>query len=120
MDGFACTVGCLSKIDNYQSDGPIMICLKNAGLIPFVRTNVPQLGMTFETVNRIYGRSLNPWNLERTVGGSSGGEGGLISGRGSPLGTGTDVGGSIRIPSQFCGIYGLRVASGRLSDQGHT
>lgn len=73
MNGFACTAGCLSRIDRIKSDGPIMICLKNSGMIPFTRTNVPQLGMTFETVNNLYGRTLNPWNTDRTVGGSSGG-----------------------------------------------
>ena len=68
-------------------------------MIPFVRTNTPQFGMTSETVNNIWGRSLNPWNRNRCVGGSSGGEGGLLAAKGSPLGLGSDIGGSLRIPA---------------------
>lgn len=68
-------------------------------MIPFVQTNVPQFGMTFETGNFLWGRSRNPWNKDRSVGGSSGGEGAMISSRCSILGVGSDIGGSIRIPS---------------------
>jgi fatty acid amide hydrolase len=62
----------------------------------------------------VYGRTNNPWNLDRTCGGSSGGEAAIIAARGSPLGLGNDLGGSIRIPSHFCGIHGMRPTSFRL------
>jgi len=68
-------------------------------MIPFVRSNVSQLTMTFESTNYLWGRSINIWNKARTVGGSSGGEAGLIASRCSPLGLGTDIGGSLRIPA---------------------
>jgi Asp-tRNA(Asn)/Glu-tRNA(Gln) amidotransferase A subunit family amidase len=64
--------------------------------------------MAFESTNPIFGRSLNPWNTARAVGGSSGGEGGMAAARCSVIGLGTDLGGSIRIPSAFCGVYGLK------------
>ena len=67
-----------------------------------------------ESDNPVYGRTNNPWNLDRTCGGSSGGEAAIIAARGSPLGMGNDLGGSIRIPSHFCGIHGIRPTSLRL------
>ena len=69
--------------------------------------------MTFESVNHIYGRALNPWNKSRAVGGSSGGEAALMASRCSIIGIGSDIGGSIRIPSSFCGVYGLKPCMGR-------
>lgn len=68
-------------------------------MIPIVKSNIPQLGMTFETVNHLFGRATNPWDETRAVGGSSGGEAALIAGRCTPLGVGSDIGGSIRIPA---------------------
>ena len=62
---------------------------------------------------------MNPLNTQRTCGGSSGGEAGLIVARCSPVGIGSDIGGSIRIPSEFCGIYGFKPTSGRISIKGH-
>ena len=74
--------------------------------------------MSFESVNHIYGRSKNPWDPNRTAGGSSGGEGALAAARGSVLGLGSDIGGSIRIPAAFCGVYGFKPYSGRISENG--
>lgn len=89
-----------------------------AGGIIIVRTNLPQFAMTFESVNDIYGRVTNPYDLNRTSGGSSGGEGAIQSSRCSMIGIGSDVGGSIRIPSAFCGVYGLKPSSTRQTDVG--
>lgn len=89
-------------------------------MIPFVRTNVPQLGLTYESTNNLWGRTINPWNKERSSGGSSGGEAALISLRGSPIGIGSDIGGSIRIPANFCGVFGLKTYSKRISCTYHT
>ncbi|CAI9725351.1 Hypothetical predicted protein [Octopus vulgaris] len=88
-------------------------CLKELGAIPFVTTNVPQILMTISCDNNIYGQTRNPHNADRCPGGSSGGEGALIGYGGSILGVGTDQGGSIRCPSHFCGIYGLKTTLGR-------
>ena len=87
------------------------------GAIPFVRSNVPPILMAWETDNHAYGSTLNPWNKDRVAGGSSGGEAVLISSRSSPLGIGTDIGGSVRIPASICGIYSLKPTTGRCSTQ---
>eukprot|EP00127_Corallochytrium_limacisporum_P000147 Clim_evm8s6 gene=Clim_evmTU8s6 len=89
-------------------DGVLVGVLRKRGAIPFVRSNVPQSLMLPESVNLIWGESKNPWDLKRTPGGSSGGEGSLVGGRASPLGLGTDIAGSIRIPAAYNGIYGMR------------
>lgn len=77
------------------------------------------LGSTCETANNLWGRSCNPWNKERAVGGSSGGEAGMISARCSILGVGADIGGSVRIPSDHCGVFGLKTYSKRISSSYH-
>ena len=120
MKGFKTTVGCFSKTNIQQEDSGLIVCLKNAGMIPFVRSTCCQIGMTFETMSNLWGRAKNPWNQERAVGGSSGGEGGLVSGRCSIIGLGSDIGGSIRIPSEFCGVFGLKPGSRRISPSYHS
>ncbi|KAI0033148.1 general amidase [Vararia minispora EC-137] len=97
-----------------EKDAILTEILHNAGAVPFVRTNVPQTLMWGETYNHVFGRTLNPYNRKLTSGGSSGGEGALIAMKGSPLGVGSDIGGSIRIPAAFCGIYGLRPSYNRI------
>ncbi|XP_017262781.1 fatty-acid amide hydrolase 1 [Kryptolebias marmoratus] len=101
-----------------QEDCVLIEVLKKQGAIPFVKTNLPQALLNYDCSNPIYGQTLNPHNPQKTCGGSSGGEGALIGGGGSILGVGTDIGGSIRIPSSFCGICGFKPTSGRLSSQG--
>ncbi|VDL82421.1 unnamed protein product [Nippostrongylus brasiliensis] len=81
--------------------------MRNAGGILIAITNVPELCSWVESTNVVYGRSNNPYDLRRIVGGSSGGEGALISAAGTPVGVGSDVGGSIRIPCFVNGIFGL-------------
>lgn len=97
-----------------QREGTLVTRLRKAGAIPFAKTNVPQLLMAHETDNELYGRTNNPWNTERTPGGSSGGEAALVAAHASPLGLGGDLGGSIRIPCHFTGIHGLKPTAGRL------
>ncbi|XP_027622399.1 vitamin D3 hydroxylase-associated protein-like [Tupaia chinensis] len=99
-------------------DGVIVKVLKAQGAIPFVKTNIPHTLLSFDCSNPIFGQTLNPLNLKKTSGGSSGGEGALLAKRGSILGMGTDTGGSIRIPASFCGVYGLRTTGYRLSYSG--
>ncbi|KAA8589994.1 hypothetical protein FQN60_013359 [Etheostoma spectabile] len=101
-----------------QQDGVLVEVLKRQGAIPFVKTNVPQALLNYDCSNPIYGQTVNPHNLQKTSGGSSGGEGALIAGGGSVLGLGSDIGGSIRIPASFCGICGLKPTAGRLSVKG--
>ncbi|XP_057166658.1 vitamin D3 hydroxylase-associated protein-like isoform X1 [Ursus arctos] len=99
-------------------DGVIVKVLKAQGAIPFVKTNIPQTLLSFQCSNPIYGQTLNPLNLKKTPGGSSGGEGAMLAQRGSILGMGTDTAGSIRIPATFCGICGFRTTGYRLSSSG--
>ncbi|XP_027393178.1 fatty-acid amide hydrolase 1-like isoform X2 [Bos indicus x Bos taurus] len=99
-------------------DGVIVKVLKAQGAIPFVKTNISQTLLSFDCSNPIYGQTLNPQNLKKTSGGSSGGEGALLAKGGSILGMGTDTGGSIRIPASFCGACGIRVTGYRLSNSG--
>ncbi|KAF8295664.1 general amidase [Clavulina sp. PMI_390] len=95
-------------------DAAVVEILYEAGAVPFVRTNVPQTLMWCETFNNVFGRTLNPYNRTLTSGGSSGGESALLALHGSPLGLGTDIGGSLRVPTSFCALYALRPSMHRL------
>jgi fatty acid amide hydrolase len=97
-------------------DGPLVKRLREAGAIILGKTNIAQLLSYIESDNVLYGRTLNPWNPERTSGGSSGGEGAIVAAGGSALGFGGDYGGSIREPAHFCGIYGLKPTTHRLTN----
>jgi Asp-tRNA(Asn)/Glu-tRNA(Gln) amidotransferase A subunit family amidase len=100
-------------------DATAVARLRAAGAIVLGKTNTPELLSSYETDNFITGRTNNPWNLERTPGGSSGGEAAAIASFCSAGGIGSDGGGSIRIPAHFCGIAGLKPTPGRISAHGH-
>lgn len=101
-----------------ERDALMVERLRQAGAIVLGKTNVPQFMLYLEADNPVYGRTQNPWNHDRTPGGSSGGEGAILAAGGSALGLGSDIGGSIRVPAHFSGIAGLKPTSGRLSIQG--
>ena len=88
--------------------------LRAAGAILLGKTNTPEFAHDVNTTNRVFGTTRNPWNLRVTAGGSSGGTGAAVAAGMAPIGLGTDLGGSIRIPSAFCGTVGLRPAPGRV------
>jgi amidase len=92
--------------------------LRSLGANLYCKTAVPHTLMAGETVNNIIGYTWSPKNRLLSAGGSSGGEGALIGLKGSPVGFGTDIGGSIRIPAAFNGLYGLRPSAGRLPYEG--
>ena len=98
-----------------DADSPLVARLRRAGAIVLAKTNVPQMLLYIESDNPLFGRSNNPWSLDRSPGGSSGGEGALVAAGGSTLGLGTDLGGSIRIPAHVNGIHGLKATSLRLT-----
>jgi fatty acid amide hydrolase 2 len=100
-------------------DSTVVARMKKAGAIPMGTTNVPELGFWFESFNHIYGRTNNPYDFKRTSGGSSGGEGALIGAGASPLGLGSDIGGSIRMPASFCGVFGHKPSRYLLPFTGH-
>ncbi len=102
-----------------SEDATAVARLRAAGAIILGKTNCPEFLLNYETDNHTTGRTANPWDLERTPGGSSGGEAALIAALCSPGGIGSDGGGSIRVPAHFCGIAGLKPTPGRVSAAGH-
>jgi fatty acid amide hydrolase 2 len=92
--------------------------LRAAGAIPLGVTNTSELCMWYETNNRVYGRTNNPYDPRRIVGGSSGGEGAIVAAGGSPFGLGSDVGGSIRMPAFFNGVFGHKPSAGLIPSSG--
>jgi amidase len=100
-------------------DATVVARLRAAGAIVLGKTNTPDLTMSFETNNLVYGRTNNPFDVARTPGGSSGGAAAIVAAGGSPLDIGSDTGGSIRVPSHFCGIAGIKPTAGRVSRAGH-
>jgi Asp-tRNA(Asn)/Glu-tRNA(Gln) amidotransferase A subunit family amidase len=100
-------------------DAPLVARLRAAGAIVLGVTNTPELLMAWETDNLLYGRTNNPWDLDRTPGGSSGGEAAAIAAGMSAGGVGSDGGGSIRVPAHFSGICGLKPTPGRIPATGH-
>lgn len=118
LTGVDTSVGYISWCDAPATQNSTLVdLLISAGAIPFVKTNIPATLMMGESVNNVFGRTLNPRNRLLTTGGSSGGESALVSFRGSFMGIGTDIGGSIRHPCSFTGLYGLRPSHGRVSYQ---
>jgi amidase len=117
--GVICTGGTKGRA-NYvpQADATAVARLRAAGAIFLGKTNVPELAGAIESDNLVYGRTNNPYDLTRTPGGSSGGEAAIVAACGSPLGLGTDAGGSIRIPAHFCGLAALKPTSGRVPRTG--
>lgn len=119
MTGHWSADGYLASRTVDMQDAHTVGILRKLGAVFYCKTNQPQGIMHLESVSP-YGRTLNPHNIHLSSGGSSGGEGALIALRGSVLGMGSDIGGSIRGPSGFCGIYGFKPTSYYMPGQGHT
>ena len=95
-------------------DAPVVARMKAAGAIPLGRTNLPEMGLRVTTDNPLRGRTNNPWDLTRTAGGSSGGEGAALATGMTPIGLGNDIGGSLRNPAYCCGVAALKCTVGRI------
>uniref|UniRef100_A0A914LQ34 Amidase domain-containing protein n=1 Tax=Meloidogyne incognita TaxID=6306 RepID=A0A914LQ34_MELIC len=117
---FVCTAGVPARKQNEpcDEDAEAVKRVKDAGAILLAITNVPELALWWESSNKLYGRTNNPYDVRRTPGGSSGGEGALIAAAGSVIGLGNDVGGSLRVPAVFCGIFGLKPGPGIVPSSG--
>jgi fatty acid amide hydrolase 2 len=114
------TGGCWHRRDKLSpEDATAVGRLREAGAIALGVTNVPELAMWSETYNSVYGRTSNPWDQSRTAGGSSGGEAAIIGAGGAPFGIGSDIGGSIRMPAYFCGVFGHKPTGGAVPLTGH-
>ncbi|KAI9880772.1 MAG: hypothetical protein M1830_000208 [Pleopsidium flavum] len=111
--GYSCNTG-----KPYAKDGPVARLLKDAGAIPYVKTNLPVTLLSFESTNDVWGRCTNPHNSEYSPGGSTGGEAALLAFGGGRIGIGSDVAGSVRAPAHFSGIYSLRCSTGRWPKMG--
>ncbi|RAK90490.1 general amidase GmdA [Aspergillus costaricaensis CBS 115574] len=128
VKGVDTTMGYVGWIGTYQgkkddprhrvTESELVRELRNLGAVLFCKTSVPVTLMSGETTNQIIGYTWNPKNRNLSSGGSSGGEGALLALRGSPAGFGTDIGGSVRIPASFNGIFGLRPCAGRIPYEG--
>ena len=113
--GLVTSYGSLPFKDNVAAQDSIQVArLKAAGAIVMGKTNAPEFGFTGFTKNLLYGVTRNPWNLERTPGGSSGGSAAAVVSGMVPLATGSDGGGSTRIPASYTGCFGIKTSAGRI------
>ncbi len=118
--GLKCEIGSLlHKGDVPHEDAPVVARLRAAGALILGTTNCPEFLMAYETANLLHGRTRNPWNLDRSPGGSSGGESAAIAAGLSAGGLGSDSGGSVRVPAHFTGICSLKPTPGRIPGRGH-
>lgn len=119
LDGMPNTGGLVSRRDAVADfDATAVARLRAAGAIPLGVTNLSELCMWMESNNRVYGRTNNPYDASRIVGGSSGGEGAIIAAAGVPFGLGSDIGGSIRLPAFFNGVFGHKPTGGLVPSTG--
>lgn len=118
--GFRCEIGSLLNKDaRPRTDAVVVERLRAAGALILGTTNCPEFLMAYETANLLHGQTRNPWDLECTPGGSSGGESAAIAAGMSAAGLGSDSGGSVRVPAHFTGICSLKPTPGRIPGQGH-
>eukprot|EP01080_Neovahlkampfia_damariscottae_P003408 gene3408-5953_t len=111
--------GLVSRINEIsKEDADVVKLMKQAGFIILGNTNVSEICMWIEANNEVYGRTNNPYDLERTAGGSSGGEGCTVGSGCTPIGIGSDIGGSIRIPAYFNGVFGHKATGLAISNKG--
>jgi fatty acid amide hydrolase 2 len=120
LAGMRMTAGLWARRDHRAPvDGTAVARVRASGAIPLCVSNVSELMMWMETSNKIFGRTNNPYDPSRIVGGSSGGEGALVGAGASPIGLGGDIGGSIRMPAFFNGVFGHKPTGGMVPATGH-
>lgn len=120
VEGFATTAG-IPDLAEYRPmrDADTIARLKGAGAVIFGKTNVPLAASDHQSYNPIYGVTRNPWDGTRSAGGSSGGSAAALAAGLTPLELGSDIGGSIRVPAHYCGVYGHKPTYGIVSSRGH-
>jgi Asp-tRNA(Asn)/Glu-tRNA(Gln) amidotransferase A subunit family amidase len=118
--GYRCELGSLLQRGHIpRENAPVVDRAVRAGALILGTTNCPEFLMAYETDNRLYGRTANPWDLERSAGGSSGGESSAVAAGLSGAGLGSDSGGSVREPAHFTGICALKPTPGRIPGRNH-
>ncbi|HEY2473112.1 MAG TPA: amidase [Terracidiphilus sp.] len=118
--GYKCEIGSLLHQGDVPNEDAVVVArLRAAGALILGTTNCPEFLMAYETANLLHGQTRNPWDLERTPGGSSGGESAAIAAGMSAAGLGSDSGGSVRVPAHFTGICSIKPTPGRLPGRGH-
>ena len=118
--GLKCEIGSLLCEGDVPSEDAVVVArLRAAGALILGTTNCPEFLMAYETANLLHGRTCNPWDVDRTPGGSSGGESAAIAAGMSAGGLGSDSGGSVRVPAHFTGICSLKPTPGRVPGDGH-
>ena len=119
LTGMPNTAGMVSRVGRPAAADAVTVArIRAAGAIPIGVTNVSELAMWFESSNRVYGRTNNPYDVSRIVGGSSGGEGAAVAAAMAPFGVGSDIGGSIRMPAFFNGVFGHKSSAGLVPTDG--
>ncbi|XP_049869842.1 fatty-acid amide hydrolase 2-B-like [Pectinophora gossypiella] len=120
LAGLSNSMGCLENAGRRATaDGEVVRLVRAAGAIPLLVSNTPELCLGWETTNLLRGATNNPYCLNRTPGGSSGGEGALLACGASAFSVASDVAGSIRVPAAFCGVFGHKPTPGIISIEGH-
>jgi len=120
MKGVRTTAGSKSLLDYIpERDSTVVKRLREAGAVIIGRTNIPEMAADWQTYNPLFGTTNNPWDVARTPGGSTGGGASALAAGLTFLEVGSDVGGSIRVPSHFCGLYGHKPSIGTVSTRGH-
>ncbi|MGH9843078.1 MAG: amidase, partial [Blastocatellia bacterium] len=114
MQGLPTTYGSLAFRNNYQEDSEIVLRLRRAGAVIIGKTNTPEFALLATVRNRLSEPGANPWDLDRTCGGSSGGAAAAVAAGLGQLAVGTDSGGSIRVPAAYTGVFGLKPAYQRI------
>jgi len=120
VGGVRSTGGAVALTDHVPvADAPVVARVKDAGAIVFGKTNVPEWSGDLQTFNEIFGTTNNPWATDRVPGGSSGGPAAAVAAGLTSFEIGTDIGGSIRVPSHCCGIFGLKPSFGVVPQRGY-
>src|SRR4051795_3794675 len=119
-EGIRSTGGAVELRDYVPSaDAPAVTRLKRAGAVVFGKTNLPRWSGDMQAYNEMFGTTNNPWALDRTPGGSSGGAAAAVACGFTSFELGTDIGGSVRMPSHFCGVFGLKPSFGVVPQRGY-
>jgi amidase len=119
VDGMPASSGLKAFLDRAAGDAAAVGRTRTEGAVIWGKTNVPAMAGDWQSYNKLYGTTNNPWDLERTPGGSSGGAAAALAAGVTPLEIGSDIGGSLRVPANFCGVFSHKPTYGLVSQRGH-